>query len=202
MRPPRRARGGASMNRGKERGAEGLERFREYLLMLARVQLAPQLRAKLDASDIVQQTMLEAWQHGARFRGRSDGERLAWLRQILAHNLADALRAFRRAKRDVARERSVQQALDQSSVRVEAWLAAEQSSPSQQVAGEEEAVLLARALAELPEAQREALLLRHWDGWSLKEMSRHMGRSPDAVAGLLKRGLKQLRAVLSREEQS
>jgi len=146
--------------------------------------------------------MLEAWQHGARFRGRSDGERLAWLRQILAHNLADALRAFRRAKRDVARERSVQQALDQSSVRVEAWLAAEQSSPSQQVAGEEEAVLLARALAELPDAQREALLLRHWDGWSLKEISRHMGRSPDAVAGLLKRGLKQLRAVLSGEEQS
>jgi RNA polymerase sigma-70 factor (ECF subfamily) len=190
------------MDAAKETRAEGLERYRQYLLMLARVQLAPQLRAKLDASDVVQQTMLEACQQWDGFRGGSEAQLLAWLRQILAHNLADALRAFRRAKRDVARERAVQQALDQSSVRVEAWLAAEQSSPSEQAAGAEEAVLLARALAELPEAQREALLLRHWDGWSLKEISRHMGRSPDAVAGLLKRGLKQLRAVLSREDQS
>jgi RNA polymerase sigma-70 factor (ECF subfamily) len=184
---------------GKEIRPEGLERFRQYLLMLARVQLAPQLRAKLDASDVVQQTMLEACQHWVRFRGQSERELLAWLRQILAHNLADALRAFRRGKRDIARERSVQQALDQSSVRVEAWLAAEQSSPSQQVAAAEEAVLLAQALAELPQAQREALIMRHWDGWSLKQISRHMGRSPDAVAGLLKRGVKHLRAVLEGE---
>lgn len=190
------------MSEGTESGAEDLDRFRHYLLMLARVQLAPQLRAKMDASDVVQQTMLEAYDQWDRLRGRSEGECLAWLRQILAHNLADALRAFRRAKRDVARERSVQQALDQSSVRVDAWLAAEQSSPSQHVAAAEEAVLLAQALAELPESQREALTLRHWEGWSLKEISRHMERSPDAVAGLLKRGLKQLRTALAREDQS
>jgi len=202
IRIPHRALGGVSMGGGKESRAEGLDRYRQYLLMLARAQLAPQLRAKLDASHVVQQTMLEACQQRDRFRGRSEGEPAAWLRQILAHNLTDALRAFRRAKRDVARERSVQQALEQSSVRMEAWLAAEQSSPSQHVTAEEEAVLLAQALGELPEAQREALVLRHWDGWSLREISRHMGRSPDAVAGLLKRGLKQLRAVLQRENKS
>ena len=190
------------MDNAQENQADGLERHRDYLLMLARAKLAPQLRGKLDASDVVQQSLLEAYQQRERFQWRSEGELLGWLRQILAHNLADALRTFRRAKRDITRERSVQQALDQSSVRVEAWLAAEQSSPSQQVSREEEAVLLAHALAELPEGQREALILRHWDGWSLKEISQNMDRSPEAVAGLLKRGLKQLRAVLEREDES
>jgi RNA polymerase sigma-70 factor (ECF subfamily) len=184
------------MDGGKGNRTEGLERFRQYLLTLARMQLAPQLRAKLDASDVVQQTLLEACQQRDQFRGQSPGELLAWLRQILAHNLTDALRAFRRAKRDVARERYVRQALDQSSVRVEAWLAAEQTSPSQYVVRHEEAVHLAQALSRLPDAQREALVLRYWDGWSLKEISRQMDRSPTAVAGLLKRGLKQLRSGL------
>lgn len=190
------------MDNSQENQTGGLERYRQYLLMLARIKLAPQLRGKLDASDVVQQSLLEACQNLDRIKGRSEPERLGWLRQILAHNLADALRAFRRAKRDVTRERSVQQALEQSSVRVEAWLAAEQSSPSQQVSREEEAVLLAEALAELPEGQREALILRHWDGWSLKEISRSMDRTPEAVAGLLKRGLKQLRAALQPRDES
>ena len=189
------------MDGAQESRAESLERYRQYLLMLARVQLAPQLRAKLDASDVVQQTLLEACQQQGQFRGRTPGELLAWLRQILAHNLTDALRGFRRAKRDVARERSVRQALDQSSVRVEAWLAAEQTSPSRRVARQEEALHLARALSRLPDAQREALILRYWDGWSLKEISRQMDRSPAAVAGLLKRGLKQLRAALQEESE-
>lgn len=184
------------MDSPEESKTDGLERFQPYLLMLARAKLAPQLRGKLDASDVVQQSLLEAYQGWERFHWQSEGELLAWLRQILAHNLADALRAFRRAKRDVARERSVQQALEQSSVRVEAWLAAEQSTPSQRVSRQEEAVLLARALGNLPSSQREALVLRHWDGWSLKEISQEMERSPEAVAGLLKRGLKQLRDLL------
>lgn len=190
------------MDNVQESQAKELEQYRQYLLMLARAKLDPQLWAKLDASDIVQQTMFEAYEHRERFERRSEGELLAWLRQILAHNLADALRTFRRAKRDVARERSVQQALDQSSVRVEAWLAAEQSSPSQQVARVEEALLLAQAMGELPESQREALVLRHWECRSLKEISQLMDRSPEAVAGLLKRGLKQLRVVLRREDES
>jgi RNA polymerase sigma-70 factor (ECF subfamily) len=108
----------------------------------------------------------------------------------------DALRAFGRAKRDVARERSLEAALDQSSQRLEAWLAAEQSSPSQQAQRHERAVQLADALARLPEAQREALVLQNWHGWSLAEIGQHMGRSPVAVAGLIKRGLKQLRGIL------
>ena len=172
------------------------DRYRSYLLMLARVQLAPQIRGKLDPSDIVQQSMLEAHKERERFRGQTEAERIAWLRQILARNLADALRRFHRAKRDVTRERSLHEALDQSSARLEAWLAADQSSPSQQAMRSERLLRLAEALETLPETQREAVELHYWQGWSLPEIATHLDRSNAAVAGLLQRGLKKLRRTL------
>ena len=81
-----------------------------------------------------------------------------------------------------------------------AWLVAEQPSPSQNVQRHERAVQLADALAKLPQNQREALVLQNWHGWSLAEIGRHMDRSPAAVAGLLKRGLKKLRGLLQESE--
>jgi RNA polymerase sigma-70 factor (ECF subfamily) len=174
-----------------------LERFREYLRLLARLQLDPRLRGKLDPSDVVQQTLLEAYEKREQFRGSTEGEWLAWLRQALAHNLADALRAFGQARRDVARERSLEAAVEASSRRLQAWLAADQSSPSQQAERHERAVRLAEALAALPDDNREALVLHYCQDMPLADIAAHLGRTPAAVAGLLKRGLKQLRARLS-----
>jgi RNA polymerase sigma-70 factor (ECF subfamily) len=179
-----------------EADSQSLERFRAYLQVLARLHLDPLLKGKLDPSDVVQQTLLQAYQALPQFRGTSDGERAAWLRQILARALANALRDFGRAKRDIALERSLEAALDASSMRLGTWLAAEQSSPSQQAARQEDSVRLAEAMAKLPEAQREALILQHWENWSLAEIGTHLGRSPAAVAGLIKRGLKQLRLLM------
>jgi RNA polymerase sigma-70 factor (ECF subfamily) len=173
-----------------------LDGYYQYLLLLARVHLDPRLVRKLDASDVVQQTLLEAYEQRGQFRGQNEAELAAWLRQILVHNLADALRGFRRAKRNVARERSLEDAIDRSSARLEVWISAEQSSPSQQAMRHERAVRLANALAELPDSQREALALQHWHSQSLAEIAEQLGRSPTAVAGLLKRGLKQLRVLL------
>jgi RNA polymerase sigma-70 factor (ECF subfamily) len=174
----------------------GLERFRSYLLLLARVRLDPMVRAKVGASDVVQQTLLEAHCDLAQFRGRTVGEQAAWLRQILARNLANVLRELRRDKRDVAREQPLQAALDESASRLEAWLAAEQSSPSQQAQLHERAVRLAGALAALPDNQREAVVLRHWHGCSLAEIGERLGCTTAAVTGLLHRGLRKLRQQL------
>src|SRR5438876_3573160 len=112
--------------------ADGLavEQFRKYLLLLAQAQLGRQLHHKLEASDVVQQTLLDAHRQRPQFRGHTAAEMAAWLRRMLACNLADALRALHRGKRDIARERSLEEAVEQSSARLEAWLATGLSSPS------------------------------------------------------------------------
>jgi RNA polymerase sigma-70 factor (ECF subfamily) len=180
-------------------GGLDLERFRAYLHLLARLHLDPRLRSKLAPSDVVQQTLLQAYQGLAGFRG-GDEELQPWLRRILARNLAHAARDLGRAKRDVGRERSLEEAVDASSARLEAWLAAEQSSPSQQAARNEQLLRLAEALSELPEAQREAVVRHYWQDRSLAEIGAELGRTPAAVAGLLHRGLKQLRGRLQEFE--
>jgi RNA polymerase sigma-70 factor (ECF subfamily) len=175
---------------------EQLRCWGDYLTMLARVQLEPRVRAKIDLSGVVQQTLLEALHKRAEFHRDHPAQELAWLRRILANNLADELRKLATRKRDLARERSLEAALDESSARLGEWLAAKQSSPSQQAERNEMAVRLAVALARLPEAQREALVLQHWHGWPLARIAEHLGRTRAAVAGLLKRGLQQLREEL------
>jgi RNA polymerase sigma-70 factor (ECF subfamily) len=177
-----------------------LERFRTYLVLLARLQLDGRLRAKLDPSDLVQQTLLEAYRNRHQVRGHSDAEVAAWLRQILSHHLADALRDLGRAKRNVALERSLEAALQDSSARLHARLAAHESSPSQHALRNEELLRLADALAQLPPPQRAAVELHHLRDQSLAEVASLLGRSEAAVAGLLHRGLKKLRELLHEQE--
>jgi RNA polymerase sigma-70 factor (ECF subfamily) len=184
----------------EEQPSIALERFREYLRLLARLQLDERLRGKLDPSDLVQQTLLKAYQALGQFRGQSPAEMAAWLRQILANTLANAIRDLARAKRDVALERSLESSLADSSARLEAWLVADQSSPSQLAARNEQLLVLSQAVAELPQDQREVLILRHCQGWSLPQIAEHLGRTRPAVASLLRRGLKQLRSHLQGQD--
>jgi RNA polymerase sigma-70 factor (ECF subfamily) len=177
-----------------------LERQRSYLLLLARLQVGPALRSKIDLSGVVQDTLLEACQAGRQLDALEAGQRAAWLRRALAHNLADEVRKLSTGKRDVRREHSLEAAMEESASRIEGWLVAQQSSPSQQAERHERAGELIQALAKLPESQREALVLRHCENQSLADISRQLNRSPAAVAGLLKRGLKQLREHLRQPE--
>ena len=170
--------------------------FRDYLRLLARLQLDERLRGKLDPSDLVQQTLLKAVEAADQFRGRTAAEQAAWLRQILAHTLANAIRDFTRAKRDVNLERSLEVSLSQSSSRLEAWIAADQAPPGRIAERNELLQRLATALAELPEPQREALLLRHCQGMALADIAERLGRTRAAVASLLRRGLQALRERL------
>jgi RNA polymerase sigma-70 factor (ECF subfamily) len=174
-----------------EAGAD-LARFRPYLRVLARASLDPRLRGKLDPSDVVQEAMVNALRAIDQFRGTTDAEFAAWLRQILVRVLAGAARGFARDKRDAGRERSLA-AVEDSSARLEAWLAADVSSPSARAERNEDLVRLAAAVDRLPDAQREALTLYRIRGLGLDQVAAVMGRSPDAVAGLIKRAVHQLR---------
>jgi RNA polymerase sigma-70 factor (ECF subfamily) len=173
-----------------------LEEYRSYLLLLARMQLDPGPRNRIDPSDIVQQTLLEAHAKADQFSG-DDSALAAWLRQALVNNLRDAWRALRQGKRDIRREKALADAVEQSSSRLEQMLAAPHSSPSQRAVRNEELLRLADALVELPEAQREAIVLHHLQGCSLTETARSLGKTDAAVAGLLHRGLRKLREIMT-----
>lgn len=176
-----------------------LERFRDYVRLLARTQLGPHCRAKLDASDIVQQTMLDAHQKLAQFRGESDAELAGWLRKILSNNLADAFKAQNRQKRDAGREVTIHDSLNRSCSRLESWIEAVQTSPADRADRNEQIIRLAGALERLPDAQREAIELHHLHSLSLSDTATELGRTPAAVAGLLRRGLMNLRELLEKK---
>ncbi len=171
----------------------GLEQFRSYLRLLAESQLPAALRGKVDASDVVQQTLLQAYQARDQFRGSTEAERGSWLRTILANVLWGMLRHYGRDCRDLSREQSIA-AVEHSSVRLEALLAGDVSSPSQNMHRLELAAQLASALMELGEEQRQVILLKYWQDLSLNEIAAEIGKSPEATAGLLYRGLRQLRS--------
>jgi RNA polymerase sigma-70 factor (ECF subfamily) len=148
---------------------------------------------------VVQQTLLEAHRDLPRFLGKTREELAAWLRRILARNLSNALRDLTRSRRDVGRERSLDAALESSAARMEAWLASEQAPPDQEAQKREDLDRLALAVTQLPPAQREVVELRYFHGFSIKDVADHVGKSAAAVAGLLHRGLSELRQKLHSE---
>src|SRR5947208_6570150 len=174
-----------------------LELYRNYLSLLARLQIGQRLQGKVDASDLVQETFLKAHRDFARFRGTTEAEWVSWLRQILACNVAHLVRRFcGTGCRDVRLERALVDELNQSSRVLDQSLVAPQSSPSQRAARREQAVLLAGALARLPEDYREVIVLSHLEGLSFPEVARRMGRTLNSVKNLWARALARLRGSL------
>jgi RNA polymerase sigma-70 factor (ECF subfamily) len=174
-----------------------LESYSSYLTLLARVQIGRRVQGKVDAGDIVQETYLEAHRQFANFRGTSEGELTAWLRRILAGQLALTLRRYLGTKgRDVNLERQLGADLDQSTQALDGGLVATHSTPSQHVARREQAVILADALAALPEDYREVIVLRHLEALPFAEVAARMGRSEDSVQKLWVRALGSLRKTL------
>lgn len=174
-----------------------LECYRGYLGLLARVQIGRHLQGKVDAADVVQETFLEAHKDFGQFQGQSEAELVAWLRRILATNLANVVRHYvGTQRRDVRLERQFHADLEQSSRVLDGALVAKISSPSQQAARRELAVLLADALTQLPEDHREVIILRHLEGLTFPEVAQRMGKTLDVVKKLWPRALARLRRVL------
>lgn len=172
--------------------------YQSWLRLHARIQIDAQFRGKFDESDIAQQTMIEAWRSQSNFRGTSEGERQAWLRQILANVLGHEMRRYRGTKkRDLSRERSLEQSLEnsmaQSSAALRKVIPSGQASPSQIAQHREDERLLADAMDRLPKDYREVILLRNMEMLSHEEIAQHMGKTTTAVRMLWLRALKQLK---------
>jgi RNA polymerase sigma-70 factor (subfamily 1) len=173
-----------------------LEEVRAYLETLTFIQIDPRLRSKFGVSDVVQQTLVKAWSDLERIRGLDPDGRKRWLRRMLVNTLLDEIERWRAKGRDVLREQSLEAAAAESSCRLQSWLAAEDSSPSDQVAGTEKKERLLRALAQLPGREREALILQQYHGWKLAQIAEHLGCTTNAVAGLQAHGRARLREIL------
>jgi RNA polymerase sigma-70 factor (ECF subfamily) len=182
--------------------AATLEPFRKYLTVLATVHLDSRLRGKLDPADVVQQTLLRAHAAWPTLRAVEPMAVAAWLRKILASELADTVKHFHRDRRAVGRERSIEADLDRSASGLAGWLAADQSSPSQRAARNEDLLRLSDALADLPDRMREVVVLKHCQGWTLQQIADRLATTVPAVASLLRRGLEQLRGRLAPVESA
>jgi len=184
-----------------------LERYHNYLKLLAATQIDEKLRARCSPSDVVQETFCEAHRDFDQFRGQTEPEFLAWLRQILVNNLSRLVEKHVLAeKRDVRREVSLEEIgarLERSTARLEGVLADhDAASPSSDLRRREDAVLLADHLARLPSDYRQVLVLRHLEGLPFKQVAQRMERSHGAVRMLWLRAMEQLRKLMDTREST
>ena len=183
-----------------------LEQYRNYLVVLAATQIEKRLQPRVSPSDVVQETMLRAHKNFGQFRGTTEPELLAWLRQILVNNLARFVEQHvLAARRDVRREVSIERlgvALEQSTIQLAALVPAQGKSPSMAVQQREEAVVLADRLAHLPDDYREVLVLRNLQGLPFEEVASRIGRSVGATRMLWLRAIEKLRTVYRKDDAS
>ena len=172
-------------------------RYRNYLCLIARITLSRKLHAKLDASDLAQEALLKVHQGFDRFQGATEPELVAWLRQILSRTLIDVQRRYERNEgREVARERSLDAAVERSSNALGNLIPGHQTSPSRRAERRELSVVFADALAALEPDHREIVVLRNLEDQEWDEIARRMNRSKDAARMLWARALARLRPLI------
>jgi RNA polymerase sigma-70 factor, ECF subfamily len=188
------------LDRAREGDAEAEERLlamcRNYLAVIARQQIGSWLRPKVDASDLVQQTLLEAHRGLPRFEGRSREEWYSWLRQIMARNAVDFVRHFQGAeKRRVGREVPLAAPAGGASDAVGIDPVAPGESPSQLVMQWERELQVADALTQLAADHQQVVMLRNVEQLPFDEVARRMNRSRPAVQMLWMRAIRQLQSL-------
>jgi RNA polymerase sigma-70 factor (ECF subfamily) len=174
-----------------------MEECRAYLETLTFIQVDPRLRSEFSMSDIIQNTLLEAWLDRQRIEALGADVRKRWLRKMLVHNLIEEIERCKAKKCDFRRKQSLEAAAEESSCRLRNWLAAEDTPPLERLVRQEEGLRLLEALSKLDARQREALILQKYHGWKLAQIAEHLGCTTGAVAGLHAHGLKKLRKYLA-----
>jgi RNA polymerase sigma-70 factor (ECF subfamily) len=171
-------------------------RYRPLLCLLAhQLRLDARVRRRFDSSDVAQEALTRACEELPEFRGTTEAEFVAWLQKILANRAIDMIRREGAARRDVALEQSIHNGLRDSSERLK-QLADRTASPSEQAAGRELLVRVPEAIEQLPEDQREVVLLRDLQGLPVAEIAARLGRTEKSVAGFLRRGRRRLAEIL------
>lgn len=174
-----------------------LEPYRSYLRLLARLEIGRHLRAKIGASDIVQETFLQAHRAFGDFRGTSERQLLLWLRRILASRLSKGIRRYwGTQRRDILIERELDKELGRSSAALDRAFILSQTSPSGRAVRRERAVLLADAIDRLPADYQEVIVLHHLQNLTFPEVAQAMDRSAGSVEKLWMRALARLRTEL------
>jgi RNA polymerase sigma-70 factor (ECF subfamily) len=169
---------------------------RNYVGLVARAQVESWMQAKVDASDLVQQTLLEAHRGFTKFEGNTEGEWLAWLKQILAHNAQDFVRRYRTDKRHAAREVALQTPADGASGSFFRDPPDGGQTASQILLQQEREIELADAIAQLSPDHHEVIMLRNLQRLPFDEVARRMGRSRPAVQMLWMRALHKLEELM------
>jgi RNA polymerase sigma-70 factor (ECF subfamily) len=184
------------MSASADRKNGDLQRFKAYLETLTLIQIDPRLRGKFGLSDIIQKTLIEAWREMERIEAMDEEAQKRWLRCMLLNNLRDEIDHWRAKSHDVGRERSLDEAAERSSCRLNESIAAEDSTPSAKAIKHEEELHVLEALAQLPERQREAVILKQYHDWKLADIADYFECTTNTVAGLHARGLAKLRTLL------
>jgi RNA polymerase sigma-70 factor (subfamily 1) len=179
-----------------------LQRYRAYLDCLTYIQVDPRLWRRFGWSDVVNHTLLEAYRELAKLQALDEPDRHRRLRRMLVHNLLDRIEHERAEMRDYRREASLDEALTGSSCNLQKLLAEDAVRPDGRTDAAERGARLADALSQLPQREREALILQKYHGWSLAQIAEHLDCTPGAVAGLHARGLKHLRQLLTETDES
>lgn len=171
---------------------------RNYVNVVARTQVESWMRRKVDASDLVQQTMLEAYQAFDQFEGEQEAEWLGWLRKILSHNTQDFIRRYRTAKREANREVHLESTRDDNNKPVD--LQGDVGTPSQFLMKHEAQIRVADAIAQLSPDHQEVIHLRNLQRLPFEEVAERMGRTRPAVQMLWFRALKKIQEILGTDE--
>jgi len=179
----------AARNGSNSSLGELLEGCRGYMLLVANRALGDDLRQKIGASDLVQETFLDAKRDFSNFRGNSEREFYGWLTQILVNRLRNAARHYRETQgRAIGRELPLEADLERAIVE----LTGGDETPSALIAAWEEEQRVRDSLERLSETDRQVLILRNWEDRSFAEIGEQMGRSAEAARKLWIRAVERL----------